>query len=68
VLPENGFDKEVALIEQFTILLYDRIGNMASTDEARQELFTKKGRAMAVIPPNKAALVQHIKRLCIKEG
>ena len=36
--------------------------NKVNIDEARQELFTMKGRAMDAIPPNRAALLQHIKR------
>ena len=51
-------DKDVATLERFTILLYDRTSDLASIDEARKHLFTKKGRAMDAIPPTKAALVQ----------
>ncbi|KAG0713094.1 hypothetical protein GWK47_016978 [Chionoecetes opilio] len=39
-------DDVVAVLERFTILLYDRTSNLVNIDEARQALFTKKGRAM----------------------
>ena len=52
----------VALIEWFTILLYNHTISKVNIDEARRELFTMKGRAMDAIPPTRAALLQHIKR------
>ncbi|KAG0712884.1 hypothetical protein GWK47_001988 [Chionoecetes opilio] len=42
-------DDVVAVLERFTILLYDRTSNLINIDEARQALFTKKGRAMEAI-------------------
>ncbi|KAG0721106.1 hypothetical protein GWK47_047115 [Chionoecetes opilio] len=51
-------DDVVAVLERFTILLYDRTINLVNIDEARQALFTKKGRAMEAIPPTRGALVQ----------
>ena len=39
-----------------------------SIDETRKYLFTKKGRAMNVIPPTRAALVQHIRRAVYQGG
>ena len=55
----------VALIERFTILLYNHTSSKVIIDEARQELFTMKGRAMDAIPPTRAALLQHT---CIKRA
>ena len=52
----------VALIEWFTILLYNRTSSKVNIDEACQEVFTMKGRAMDAIPPTRLALLQHIKR------
>ena len=42
-------------LERFVVLLYDRTG---SVNEARKELFTRKGRAIDVIPPTQAALIK----------
>ena len=39
-----------------------------NVDQDRQELLTKKGRAMDDIPPTNAALVQHIKRAVYQGG
>ncbi len=55
-------DCDVTVLERFTILLYDRTSSMVNIDQARQHLFTKKGRAMDALPPTKAALMQHIRR------
>ena len=59
--PELINEEDVAVLERFTILLYDRTSTLIKIDDARQEFFTKKGRAMDALPPTKAALVQHIK-------
>ena len=66
--PVEVNDENVATLERFTILLYGHISSMVNIDEARQELFTKKGRPMDAIPPTKAALVQHIKRAVYQGG
>ena len=59
----------VALIERFTILLYNHNHySKVNIDEARQKLFTMKGRAMDAIPPTRAALLQHIKRAVYQGG
>ena len=60
--PDQVNDDNVATLERFTILLYDRTSSLVNVDEARKQLFTKKGRAMDAIPYTRAALVQHIKR------
>lgn len=65
---EQVSDKDVAVLEHFTILLYDRTSSLTDIDEARFELFTKKGRTMETLPPTKAALVQHIKRAVYQGG
>ena len=66
--PSNINDGVVATMERFTILLYNRTSNLKSIDEARLDIFTKKGGARDAIPPTKAALVQHIKRALHQGG
>lgn len=61
-------DEDTAVLERFTILLYNRTSTIVNIDEARRELFTKKGRAMDALPPTKAALVQHIRRAVYQGG
>ena len=58
----------VALIERFTILLYNHTSSKVNIDEACQKLFTMKSRAMDAIPPTRAALLQHIKRAVYQGG
>lgn len=66
--PDRVKDADVATLERFTILLYDRRSSLVNVDEARKQLFTNKGRAMDAIPPTKAALVQHIRRAVYQGG
>ena len=56
------------LLEQFIVLLYDRTSSLELVNEARKELFTKKGRSIDRLPPTQAALVQHIKRAAYQAG
>ena len=60
--------EDVAVLERFTILIYDHASSLMDIDKARQEMFTKKGRAIEAIPPTRAALVQHIKRAVYQGG
>ena len=53
-------------LERFVILLYDRTSNKANVNEARKQLFVQKGGAYDVIPPTRAALLQHTKRAAYK--
>ena len=55
-------DVDTTVLEHFTILLYNHTSTIVKIDEARSEMFTKKGREMDALPPTKAALVQHIRR------
>ena len=56
------------LIERFVIQMYDRSSKFTDINDARKELFTKRGRAMDAIPPTKAALCEHIKRVAYQAG
>jgi len=66
--PDDLSDNHFKMLEKFTIYLYDRTSNAETIDEARQELFTKKGRAMDAIPPTRAALEQHVRRAIYQGG
>ena len=66
--PEQVSDEIIAVLERFTILLYDRTSSKLNINDARQELFTKKGRGMDAIPPTKDALIHHIKRAVYQGG
>ena len=53
----------VALLERFVILLFDRTSGSVDINEARKLIFTQKRRSLENVPPTKAALEQHIKRV-----
>jgi hypothetical protein len=55
-------------LERFTVLLYDRTSNKMTVNEARKQLFSKKGRQMQDLPPSQAALLQHAKRATFQSG
>ncbi len=56
------------LLEQFVVLLYDCTSSLEHVNDSRKELFTKKGRAIDLLPPTQAALFQHIKRAAYQAG
>ena len=66
--PVQISNQHIAVLERFTILLYDRTSSDTNVDEARKHLFTTKGRAMSAIPPTRAALIQHMKRVVYQGG
>ena len=66
--PSDISEAHVSVLERFTILLYDRTSSKDDINEARQQLFAKKGRTMDAIPPTKATLLQHIKRAAYQGG
>ncbi len=67
--PDEVSNEDIATLERFTILLYNRTSGLMSIDDARKQLFTKKGRAMDAIPPTRAALIiQHVKRAIYQGG
>ena len=65
--PVHIKNDDIAVLEQFTILLYDHSSSINNVAQDRQEFFTKKGRAMDVTP-TKTALVQHIIRAAYHGG
>ena len=48
--------------------MYDRSSRCMTTDEARNDIFTRKGRAINNISPSSVALHQHIKRAAYQAG
>ena len=62
--PENA-----AVIEIFSVLLYDRTTQLVNINSVRKELFTRKGTfAHENLPPTKAALEEHTKRAMYQGG
>ena len=48
-------------IERFVTLMYDRMNTCTTVNEARKDLFTRKGRSIENIPPTYGALLEHTK-------
>ena len=60
--PQTISIEDLALIERFTVLLYSRTCPLNDVNQARQALFAQGNRTIEHIPPNKAALEQHVRR------
>lgn len=66
--PATITDDDIALLERYVALLYDRTSSAVDVNVARKDLFTRKGRSTDAIPPTKAALLQHVKRVVYQAG
>ena len=65
--PDVISDDAMLVIERFVILLYDRTSTTVDINKARRKLFAKKNNVL-LIPPTKAALVQHVRRAVYQGG
>ena len=66
--PESVTDECMDILKRFIVLLYDRTCPKMKVNEARKMLFMQKGRSLELIPPTRAALVQHVKRAVYQGG
>ena len=55
-------------IERFIVVLYDRTSPLSFVNDAREELFCKKNRAVDRLPPTQDALLQHTSRSLYHAG
>ena len=62
----NSHDLDV--LEKFTVMLYDQSNSESNVDSARHTLFTQKNRPYDKIPPNRAALFEHVLRAAYQAG
>jgi len=65
---EDRLKKIMPEIERFVALMYDRTSTCTTVNEARKDLFTRKGRSIENIPPTYGALVEHTKRVAYQAG
>ena len=49
-------------LERLTVIMYDKTSTRVSVNEARRDIFAKKGRSLENMPQSQDALLQHIKR------
>ena len=66
--PTTVIDSEERILEQFTVLMYDKTLNCSPVNAARKIIFCQKGRAIDRLPPNQGALMQHIRRAAYQAG
>lgn len=60
--------EDMATLERFVVLMYDRALPTPSVNEARLELFARKQKPYDMIPPTVAALKEHVKRAAFQAG
>ena len=56
------------LVERLVVLMYDRTSSCTRVNEARKDLFTRKGRSLELTPPTSDALFHHMKRSVFQAG
>ena len=61
-------DTCMAILERLMVLLYDRTSAQTAVNDARKQLFVKKGRQFDAIPPTRAALLERSKRAVLQAG
>lgn len=65
--PEDISDTDMAIIQWFVVLMYDRTSEEMDVNGAQQQLFTRKNRTIDNISTH-SALVQHVKRAVYQGG
>lgn len=66
--PNELTENHMAMLERYTVLMYDRTSSSKTVNECRQMLFTKKNRLIDNLPPTRAALKEHTKRAVLQGG
>ena len=56
------------ILEKFVVLLYDKTSTKCHVNEARVDLFARKGRDIYHIPPTQGSLLQHTRRAAYQAG
>ena len=63
-MPINS--KQLEVIEQFVVLMYDITSPCTTVNQCRRHLFTQRGRSVDACPPTKDALELHIRRATLQ--
>ena len=59
--PTQVEEEDTERLEKIVVMMYDRSSSTEAVDDAWLELFARKQRSYAAIPPTRGALVQHIR-------
>ena len=60
--------EDIQVIESFVISLYSASCPLTEVNQARQQIFARSSRTFEYLPPTKAALIEHIKRVTYQAG
>ena len=66
--PSSVTDEDMAVIERFVILMYDKSSSENDINITRMKLYTKRSWQIETILPTAGALLQHIKRAVYQAG
>ena len=69
--PLDAFDETAehfALLERFTVILYDKTSMCNTVKKACRELFCQKNLSLENLPPTRDALFQHLLRVAYQGG
>ena len=61
-------DEVMPILERYVTMMYDRTSTYMKANDARGDVFTRKGRDIEAISPNSDALRQHAKRSTYQAG
>lgn len=61
-------DEVMPILEHYLTIMYDRTSTRMKVNDARRDLFTRKGRDIEAIPPTSDALRQRAKRSTYQAG
>ncbi len=65
---QSDVDAALTTLERFVVLLYDKTSSKSHVNEARVDLFARKGRDVNHIPPTQGSLLQHTRRAVHQAG
>ncbi len=65
---QSDVDAALTTLERFVVLLYDKTSFKSHVNEARVDLFARKGRDVNHISPTQGSLLQHTRRAVYQAG
>ena len=58
----SDVDSVMATLERLAVLMYDKTSSLSHVNEARVDLFARKGTDVLHIPPIQGCLIEHVRR------
>ncbi len=66
--PPTLSPEDIDVIESYVVLLYSITCSSTEVNQARQNIFAQSSRTFEYLPPTKAALIEHVKRVTYQAG